>query len=62
MGVSASHLFLVIFAALILFGAGRLPQIMNDLARGIRAFKKGMAEEETPPSLSQPKDDPTLKS
>ena len=53
MGFSTSHLLVVIFAALLLFGAGRLPQIMSDFARGIRAFKKGISEEETPPVLSR---------
>jgi sec-independent protein translocase protein TatA len=32
---------------LIVFGAGRLPKVMGDLASGIKTFKKGMAEEPT---------------
>lgn len=60
MGFSTSHLLLVIFAALLLFGAGRLPQIMSDFARGIRAFKKGMSEEETPPVVLS-RDDTSAK-
>ena len=59
MGLSASHLLLVALGVLLVFGAGRLPHIMGDFARGIRAFKKGMSEEEdpTPPPSSLPKDD-----
>jgi sec-independent protein translocase protein TatA len=59
MGLSTSHLLLVIFAALLLFGAGRLPQVMSDFARGIRAFKKGLSEEDTPPPSALSKDDNT---
>ena len=59
MGFSTSHLLLVIFAALLLFGAGRLPQVMSDFARGIRAFKKGLSEEDTSPPSALSKDDNT---
>lgn len=59
MGFSASHLLLVIFGVLIVFGAGRLPHIMGDFAKGIRAFKKGLNEEDSSPAL--PKDDISKK-
>ena len=59
MGFSTAHLLVVIFAVLLLFGAGRLPQVMSDFARGIRAFKKGLSDDDTPPALSR--DDPTNK-
>ena len=60
MGLSTGHLLLLIFAALFIFGAGRLPQVMSDFARGIRAFKKGLSEEEDPSShaVLPPKDHP----
>ena len=47
MGLSLSHLLLVLVVVLIVFGAGRMPQIMGDLAKGLKAFKKGFTEEET---------------
>jgi sec-independent protein translocase protein TatA len=46
MGLSASHIILVVIAVLVLFGAGRLPKLMEDLAKGMKAFKKGMKDEE----------------
>ena len=49
MGLSLSHLLLVLVAVLIVFGAGRLPSIMTDLAKGLRAFKNGVKEEEEKP-------------
>ena len=60
MGFSASHLLLVVLGVLLVFGAGRLPQVMSDFARGIRAFKKGMSEDDepnSPPPSSLPKHD-----
>jgi sec-independent protein translocase protein TatA len=29
----------------VLFGAGRIPTLMGDMAKGIKAFKKGMNDE-----------------
>ena len=49
MSVGAGQLLLIALAVFILFGAGRLPKLMEDLAKGIKAFKKGMADE-TPAS------------
>jgi sec-independent protein translocase protein TatA len=35
---------------MLLFGKGRFSDMMGDVAKGIKSFKKGMAEEETPPA------------
>ena len=42
---SLSHWLIVLVVILILFGAGRIPAAMGDLARGIRAFRTGMRED-----------------
>jgi sec-independent protein translocase protein TatA len=42
MGLSFFHIVVVLLVVLILFGAGRLPHVMGDLGKGIRAFKEGM--------------------
>ena len=44
---SLSHWLVVLVVVLILFGAGRIPTAMGDLARGIRAFRAGMREDKT---------------
>jgi sec-independent protein translocase protein TatA len=31
---------------LLLFGRGKIPQLMGDMAKGIKSFKKGMSDEE----------------
>jgi sec-independent protein translocase protein TatA len=42
---SLSHWLVVLVVVLILFGAGRIPSAMGDLARGIRAFRSGMRDD-----------------
>lgn len=46
MGISLSHLLIIMVIVLILFGAGKLPKVMNDLAKGIKAFKDGLKDED----------------
>ncbi len=45
---SLMHWMVVLAIILILFGAGKLPRVMGDFAKGIKAFKAGMKEEEEP--------------
>ena len=52
------HWIVVLAIILILFGAGKLPRVMGDFAKGIKAFKAGMKEEDeaetTPPAQVPP--------
>lgn len=43
---SAWHWILVLVVILIVFGAGKLPRVMGDLAKGIKNFKAGMKEDD----------------
>src|SRR5271155_4336333 len=45
---SLMHWIVVLAIILILFGAGKLPRVMGDFAKGIKAFKSGMKEEDEP--------------
>jgi sec-independent protein translocase protein TatA len=47
---SLSHWLIVLVVILILFGAGRIPAAMSDLARGVRAFRTGMRDNDEPRS------------
>lgn len=48
---SLFHWIVVLAIILILFGAGKLPRVMGDFAKGIKAFKAGMQDgDEAPPS------------
>ena len=37
------QLLIVLVIVLLLFGRGKIPQLMGDMAKGIRSFKKGMS-------------------
>lgn len=49
---SLMHWIVVLAIILILFGAGKLPRVMGDFAKGIKAFKAGMKEEEDEPEAA----------
>ena len=36
------QLIIVLVIVLLLFGRGKIPQLMGDMAKGVKAFKKGM--------------------
>ncbi|MFM2282061.1 MAG: twin arginine-targeting translocase, TatA/E family protein [Pseudomonadota bacterium] len=44
---SVWHWLIVLAVVLIFFGRGKIPELMGDVAKGIKNFKKGMAEDET---------------
>ena len=43
---SLMHWIVVLAIILILFGAGKLPRVMGDFAKGIKSFKKGMQDDD----------------
>lgn len=48
---SAAHWLMVLLVVLLLFGAGKIPRLMGDLAKGIKTFKTSMNEDEQPGGL-----------
>mgnify|MGYP000651610901 CR=1 FL=1 len=40
------HWIIVLAVVLLLFGRGKIPELMGDVAKGIKNFKKGMADED----------------
>ena len=40
------HWLIVLVVVLLLFGRGKIPELMGDVAKGIKSFKKGMSEED----------------
>ena len=45
---SLSHWLVVLVVILIVFGAGKLPRLMGDFAKGIKSFKATMKEDGVP--------------
>jgi sec-independent protein translocase protein TatA len=46
MAPSIWQILIIVLVVLLLFGAGKLPRIMEDMAKGIKSFKKGMKDED----------------
>jgi sec-independent protein translocase protein TatA len=44
--MSIWHWVIVLVVVLLLFGAGKIPKLMGDMAKGVTAFKKGLKEGE----------------
>jgi len=40
------HWIIVLIIVLLLFGKGKIPTLMGDMAKGIKSFKKNMSDEE----------------
>jgi sec-independent protein translocase protein TatA len=54
---SLVHWLIVILVIMLLFGRGRISDLMGDMAKGINSFKKGLADDDTtraPPGYVQP--------
>ena len=46
MSVGIFQLLIILLIVLLLFGAGKLPQVMSDLGKGLKAFKASTKEDE----------------
>jgi sec-independent protein translocase protein TatA len=53
-GMSVWHWIIVLVIVMVLFGAGRIPRVMGDLAKGIKSFKAGMKDEGEAASAEEP--------
>ena len=52
------HWLVVLLVVLLLFGSGKVSNLMGDFAKGIKSFKKNMAEEGTDASMEASADRP----
>jgi sec-independent protein translocase protein TatA len=55
-GASIWHWIVVGLIVVLLFGRGKISDMMGDVAKGIKAFKKGMSEEDAPEKTAPPTD------
>ena len=44
--LSIWHWLIVLAVVLLLFGRGKIPDLMGDVAKGIKNFKQGMADDD----------------
>lgn len=59
-GLGTTELIIILILVLVIFGAGKLPQVGGALGKGLRNFKEGVKdidEEEKDPEKIEDKDD-----
>jgi sec-independent protein translocase protein TatA len=62
MSLGWPQLLLIALVILVLFGRGKISEMMGDFGKGIKSFKKGMAEDDSKPAAqieNQPAADAT---
>jgi sec-independent protein translocase protein TatA len=52
--LSIWHWIVVVVVVLLLFGRGKISELMGDVAQGIKSFKKGMADDEKTADTTKP--------
>ena len=50
MGLGFWHILILVLVIVLLFGQGKISDVMGDVAKGIKSFKKGLTEDDTPPA------------
>lgn len=50
MSIGIWQIVLILVIVLLIFGAGKLPRVMGDFAKGIKSFKAGMKDGAEPPA------------
>lgn len=57
-GIGMPELIVVLVIIMIVFGAGKLPEIGSGIGKGIRNFKKSVSGDETPAEqIEEPRQD-----
>ena len=59
------HWLIVLAVVLLLFGRGKIPELMGDVAKGIKNFRKGMSDDDdqaTAKTVEHKSDEKTEKS
>lgn len=46
MSIGIWQVLIILLIVLVLFGAGKLPRVMGDMAKGIKSFKSGLKDDD----------------
>ncbi len=52
------HWLIVIVVVMLLFGRGKISELMGDVAKGVKSFKKGLADDDEAPKPIEAKSTP----
>tara|TARA_R110002020_G_scaffold36894_91_gene111291 strand:- start:298 stop:534 length:237 start_codon:yes stop_codon:yes gene_type:complete len=53
MGVSVWQLLIIAVIVVLLFGRGKISDLMGDVAKGVKSFRKGLADDEDEPKTTE---------
>ena len=56
MGISFWQILIVVALLVILFGRGKISELMGDVAKGVKSFKKGINDDDEPSSINKSED------
>ena len=56
-GVGIWQILIIVALLVILFGRGKISQLMGDVAKGVKSFKKGINEDDDPKSIDKSEED-----
>ena len=56
MGISFWQILIVVALLVILFGRGKISELMGDVAKGVKSFKKGINDDEESNSINKSED------
>ena len=54
-GLGTQELLIILVLVMIIFGAGKLPQVGSSLGKGLRNFKKGVSDAEEDDEIEEAK-------
>ena len=59
MGISFWQILIVVALLVILFGRGKISELMGDVAKGVKSFKKGINDDDAHKSINKSEDNST---
>ena len=57
MGISFWQILIVVALLVLLFGRGKISELMGDVAKGVKSFKKGINDDDEPKSINKSDED-----
>ena len=57
MGISFWQILIVVALLVILLGRGKISELMGDVAKGVKSFKKGINDDDEPKSINKSDED-----
>ena len=61
MGISFWQIIIVVALLVLLFGRGKISELMGDVAKGVKSFKKGLSDDDENQTSIDKSDDTSQK-